>query len=120
MTMRSMPPVSSHLAERPVPAPPPMIRSPTRDILWNLSSRARRSNRGIGRAPRLRDGAEMLDQCIGELRIVDIPGKTDQPARRRLAHHSFERREQRGIGGGIVEGLARRIDERHSAFRNDK
>ncbi len=28
MTIRSMPPASSHLAERPVPAPPPTIGSP--------------------------------------------------------------------------------------------
>ena len=31
MTMRSMPPASSHLADRPVPAPPPMIGSPRGD-----------------------------------------------------------------------------------------
>ena len=31
MTIRSMPPASSHLADRPVPAPPPMIGSPRRD-----------------------------------------------------------------------------------------
>ena len=37
MTMRSMPPASSHLAESPVPAPPPMIGSPRRDHAAKLA-----------------------------------------------------------------------------------
>src|SRR3546814_4506474 len=45
--MRSMPPASSHLADRPVPAPPPMIGTPRRFMSWNLSSRALRSKRGM-------------------------------------------------------------------------
>ena len=47
MTMRSMPPASSHLAESPVPAPPPTIGSPRAIIAWNFSSSTLRSNRGI-------------------------------------------------------------------------
>src|SRR5438067_7805314 len=120
MTIRSMPPASSHLAESPVPAPPPMIGSPRRTIPWNLSTRVRRSSRGMGCAPLLGDFAEALDQGPGESRIVDITGKPEQPPRRRLPHHPFEGREERRIGGGIVERLARCIDERHAAFRNEE
>ena len=36
MTMRSMPPASSHFAESPVPAPPPMIGSPRRIMARNF------------------------------------------------------------------------------------
>ena len=41
MTMRSMPPASSHLAERPVPAPAPMITPPASSV---ARSRARASS----------------------------------------------------------------------------
>ena len=44
MTMRSMPPASSHLAESPVPAPPPMMGSRRRIMPRN---RLRMSPRGI-------------------------------------------------------------------------
>src|SRR5687767_12137584 len=45
--MRSMPPASWHLAERPVPAPPPTMGSPRATMALNLSMRADRSKRGM-------------------------------------------------------------------------
>ena len=44
MTMRSMPPASSHFAERPVPAPPPMMGLPAAMRAWK---RLRISARGM-------------------------------------------------------------------------
>src|SRR5437762_6512658 len=120
MTMTSMPPASSHLAESPVPAPPPMIGSPRRTIPWNLSIRLRRSSRGMDCAPLSDDLPEILHQRLGEWRVVDIAGEPDQPSRRRLPHHPLESREERRIGGRILERLARCIDERHAAFRDEE
>ena len=54
MTMRSMPPASSHLAERPVPAPPPMIGWPASTIARNFF---RISARGMAGMVHLRAGA---------------------------------------------------------------
>ena len=48
MTMRSMPPASSHLAERPVPAPPPMMGWPSATIRWNLARISARGMAGMG------------------------------------------------------------------------
>lgn len=36
MTIRSMPPASSHLAEIPVPAPPPMMGLPFSALAYNF------------------------------------------------------------------------------------
>src|SRR5580700_5366462 len=40
-----MPPASWHFADRPMPAPPPMIGWPRRTMAWKRSIRARRSKR---------------------------------------------------------------------------
>src|SRR5262249_319309 len=116
--MRSMPPASSHLAESPVPAPPPMIGSPRLTIPCNLSITARRSNRGMSGTPLPNDVTEVLHERVRELWVVNIAGEPDNPARRRLAHHPFESGKKGGIGVGVVKCLARRIDERHAAFRD--
>src|SRR5687768_13502788 len=94
MTMRSMPPASSHLADRPVPAPPPTMGSP-RAILarsrWRICWRAMRgmaallvrSFGGSGAAARgggRRDLAPGGDQRIGEPLIVDVQGQAQQLA----------------------------------------
>src|SRR5271154_6890164 len=53
MTIRSTPPASSHLAESPVPAPPPTIGSPRATIARNFSIRAERWKPGIFTSPRV-------------------------------------------------------------------
>src|SRR5690606_21054104 len=99
MTMRSIPPASSHLADRPVPAPPPTIGSPRAAMSVNLVSSSCRSVRGtstpccacaVVRGGRARtagagDGAgdvgdvgdvgEGRDEFLGELRVVDVVGR---------------------------------------------
>ena len=47
MMIRSMPPASSHLAERPVPAPPPTIGTPSTTIFLNFSRILARAIKGM-------------------------------------------------------------------------
>src|SRR4029453_1556342 len=82
-----MPPASSHLAERPVPAPPPMMGSP-RAIMPR--SRSRMSLRGMramalpccrgAREARAGDVVEVLDQGVDEGLVVDVVRQDDQLA----------------------------------------
>jgi hypothetical protein len=50
MTIRSMPPASSHFADRPVPAPPPMIGCRSAIICLNLLRMSWRAMRGMSMA----------------------------------------------------------------------
>src|SRR5690606_5750066 len=102
MTMRSMPPSSSHFAESPVPAPPPMIGSPRAIIARNFS---RICCRGIAMllpclCPPLRPPAAVkrpvsLHDLGGEFGGVDVMRKADELPRRGLAHRRLQRAEQR-------------------------
>src|SRR4051794_21507576 len=95
--MRSMPPASSHFAERPVPAPPPIIGRPAASC---ARSRVRHSSRVYGmEGPLRRDGlllvyewhetnageglidqfAPLLDVAVQKL-IAGGPDRDDQPA----------------------------------------
>src|SRR3546814_11448012 len=77
--MRSMPPASSHLADRPVPAPPPMIGPPRRFMSWNLSSRALRSKRGMALlSSRVLDLGQGGDCGFGEGLVVEVVWQVDQ------------------------------------------
>src|SRR4051794_12455201 len=99
MTMRSMPPASSHFAERPVPAPPPMIGSPRAAMAWNFSSSFLRAILGMS-ASRLFDHfKQILRQRLGEGRVVDVVRQPDEAAARARPHRGLQRLEQRGIGG---------------------
>src|SRR5882757_3371784 len=94
MTMRSIPPASSHLAESPLPAPPPMIGCPRRIIAWNFLRMSLRAMRGMGCFRRYRSGpshtaanrgracdlVEGSDHRLGEFRIVHIVRQADQLA----------------------------------------
>src|SRR6478752_7350018 len=112
MTMRSMPPASSHFAESPVPAPPPMIGSPRATMAWNFSISFLRAILGMS-APRFFDHVEeVLGQRLGEGRIVDVVGQADQPPAWPRPHRGLQRLEQRRIGRGIPEGAAGLVEQR--------
>src|SRR5882724_898851 len=104
MTMRSMPPASSHLADRPVPAPPPMIGSCRAIMAWNLSRMSLRAMRGMVLFRRdarfeVRDLAEVGGQRLGKRRVVDMQGQADELAVGRRLERLLDRREQRPVGG---------------------
>src|ERR1700693_3395355 len=94
MTMRAMPPASSHFAESPVPAPPPMIGCLRPIMAWNfvrISLRAMRGmacfrryrsdpSRAAGGDARARDLVEGRGHRLGEFRVVHVEGQADQLA----------------------------------------
>ena len=92
MTIRSMPPASSHLADRPVPAPPPMIGRPGGDLGAEALQQRLSSDAGHGRAA-WRSGARVLgarrdfapggDQGVGEGLVVDVQRQADAACGRR-------------------------------------
>src|SRR6185295_19812801 len=101
--MRSMPPASWHLAERPVPAPPPTMGSPRATMALNLSSRSDRWKRGMSSAsPRPAallpavavEGAEGVCQGRSEPHIVDVVGQANELPAGRQAHGLLQRPEQ--------------------------
>src|SRR4051794_33992680 len=102
-----MPPASSHFAESPIPAPPPMIGRPWRTISRNLASRASRSNSAMVSG---RNRAERSGEGVRKGRVVDgVRQALHVPARGRL-HAGFERVEQGLIGHRVVEWLTWRVD----------
>src|ERR1700712_5726836 len=106
MTIRSIPPSSSHLAERPVPAPPPTIGRPSRTMAWNCSRRCRRGMAGM-RLPS-DYGSEMQRSRLGEGSIVDMARQADDTPPFGLLHRLLDPREQGGvrlrIGGRLARG----------------
>src|SRR5262249_17962589 len=120
MTIRSMPPASSHFAERPVPAPPPMMGSPRWIMAWNFSINFLRSILAISAPRLLHDLEEILGQRLGEGRVVHIVGQADQPPARARPDRRLQRLEERGIGGRIPEGPTRLIEERDAAFGDEE
>src|SRR5262249_21236949 len=120
MTIRSMPPASSHLAERPVPAPPPMMGSPRSIMAWNFSISFLRSILAISAPRLLHDLEEILGQRLGEGRVVYIVGQADQPPARAWSDSCLQRLEEGGVGGRIPEGSTRLVEERGPAFGNEK
>src|SRR5215467_8635758 len=85
MMMRSMPPASSHLAERPVPAPPPMIGSPRAIMPRRRLRMSLRLMRGMelpcsgAGEPRAGDLVEVVDQRVDERLVVDVVRQDHQP-----------------------------------------
>src|ERR1700747_3240194 len=92
--MRSTPPASSHLAERPVPAAPPP------------------------RAPE--QGSERADNCDGELGIVDVLLDANELPVAGLAHRAFQRSKQRRVRFRIPERLAGRIERGYAALGQEE
>src|SRR3546814_8338297 len=114
--MRSMPPASSHLAESPVPAPPPTMGSPRRFMAWNFSSKTLRSKRGMSLpSSRVLDLGQGGDHGLGEGRIVDVMRQADEAPARRLPEGPRNGLEEGAVGGRVVERMARRVERRHDA-----
>src|SRR5689334_24435373 len=107
MTMRSIPPASSHLAERPVPAPPPTIGWPLAIMPRNFSRMSLRAILGMGSAPVVDEVEEGLHQRRGEAGVVHVVWQPDDAAAVVLPDSGFERLEEGRIGGRVVERLAR-------------
>src|SRR3981081_1396770 len=119
MTMRTMPPASSHLAERPVPAPPPMIGCLRRTMAWNFLRMSLRAMRGMAcfrrcrsnpsrptaECGRTRDLVEGRDHRLGEFRVVHIEGQADQLAIGAAAEVGVDRAEESLVGLRIPERL---------------
>src|SRR5208283_3327356 len=122
MTIRSMPPASSHFADRPVPAPPPMIGMRRRFMSWNFSKSAPLSKPDISNPPvsSRHDRAENLDHAIGKDAVVDIAVHPFDPARRRGLDRPLYRAEQSLVGVGIPEGFARRVQGGHATDRQQE
>src|SRR6202034_1368414 len=127
MTMRSAPPSSSHFAERPVPAPAPMMGSPRAFIARKRARMSDREMRGMNLSLRTPAGeaaaeqtAEFGDDFRGKARVVDVRGQADEAARACLPNGRFERPEQLFVGVRIGERPARRIERRDAALRQEK
>src|SRR5664279_4984133 len=125
MTMRSMPPASSHLADRPVPAPPPMIGRPAAILARKRSSSVARAMRGMAippgsGAPRARDRHGDLvpggDEGGGEGVVIDVQRQTLQAMVGARPEALLDGREERPVGLGIVERLAGTVDRRDAAL----
>ena len=56
----------------------------------------------------------------GELGVVDVVRHADELARRGLAHGRLQRGEERGVGGRVVEGLARRVERGDAALGQEE
>src|SRR5579863_1968368 len=127
MTMRSAPPASSPLAERPVPAPAPMIGSPRARMAWKRERMLERGMRGMPLSSRstaaeaaAEQAAEFRGDLRRELRIVDVQRQPDQPARSGLPHGRLQRPEQLFVGVGIGERTAGCVERRHTAFGQEE
>src|SRR5262245_46131834 len=105
MMIRSIPPASSALAERPVPAPPPTIGRPSAIVACSLSRIALRGIAGIV-ASSLRYIEECCDRDLREGGVVDMQRQTDDPSLFGLSHRALERGEQGGIRLRIEESAA--------------
>jgi hypothetical protein len=128
MTIRSMPPASSHLADRPGAGAAADDRLAARDHVAEAFEDFARRSACLNlpcRLPALRRPAavqrpEGSHQFGGERRIVDVVRQADQLAHRGLPHRRLERCEQRLVRRRIVERLARRIEHRDAAFGQEE
>src|SRR6186997_1346658 len=105
MMIRSIPPASSALAERPVPAPPPTIGRPSAIIACSLSRIVLRGIAGIVPSS-LRYIEECCHRDLREGGVVDVQRQADDPSLFGLSHRALERGEQGGIRLGIEESAA--------------
>src|SRR5258708_2424703 len=113
MTMRSIPPASSHLAERPVPAPPPTIGSLRAIMPWNFSKISLRAILGMRSASvSINEFKEGFHQRHREGGVVQVVRQADDLASLVLAHGRFESLEESGIRRRVIEWLPRHIEHR--------
>src|SRR5208337_920772 len=112
-----MPPASSHLAESPVPAPPPTMSCPLRILALSRSRICCRVKRAMeislksvsGRTGR-NNFQKVIGQGLSEGRIVDVHVEFDQPAIGPRPKFAFQGVEQHAVGRRVVEGFAGSID----------
>src|SRR5471030_2391402 len=104
MTIKSMPPASSHLAEIPVPAPPTTTGLPAAIFARKRSRMLFRSLAILIQCLSANDVAKMLDCGRGKRGVVDVMGQPDDPALLGLFHCFFKRLEEGRIGFRIVKG----------------
>src|SRR3954470_15778989 len=113
MTIMSMPPVSSHFADSPVPAPPPISGRPAAIFVRKASSSACLAMRGMGAGGGdRRDVAPGGDEGGGERLVVDVLRQLQQPALGAGAEVLLDGAEQRAVGAGVVERLAGSVERR--------
>src|SRR6516164_6207829 len=103
MTMRSMPPASSHFAERPVPAPPPISGRPAAILAPKRSRSAALAMRGMGASCRSlrgarRDVVPSGDEGVGERLVVDVQRQSHQLLVAAGAKARLDRGEERTVG----------------------
>ena len=112
MTIRSMPPASAHLADRPVPAPAPMITPPPSSVRAQLRARLVAGHRALHVL------VELLRHRVGERGIVDVAVHLDQLDA--LVEPLAQRGEQRLVGLRVVERLALGVDHRDARERQEQ
>ena len=102
MMIRSVPPASAHFAERPVPAPAPMIGCLRCDLRLaaGASASARRHRRALGSARRSRSAIARRER-----RVVDVRRRARAP-RPSAPSVSSSAPKQRRVGLRVVERLA--------------
>src|SRR5690606_7350504 len=121
MMMRSMPPASSALAERPVPAPPPMMGTPASIMPLNFWMMSLRGMAGMVfpccLALMSGDGVEGGDGRFGEPWVVGVQRQPlDTPVFVR-PDGALDGLEQGSVGLWVEEGTAFDIERRHAFFR---
>ncbi len=62
----------------------------------------------------------MFEHAIAERLVVDVAGDALDDAVTGDRHRAFDRVEQGGVGVGVVERLARGVDQRHAALRQEE
>src|SRR5882762_2716214 len=127
MTMRSIPPASSHFADNPVPAPAPTIGFLRSILACSRSTTTARAIRGMKYLPLSisvcgygRGGFDLCQQCVyhrsGEIRIVDIELELDEFDCLGVQAIAY-RLEERLVRLGIKEGSAFYGNGRNAAER---
>src|SRR4051812_12145985 len=112
MMIRSMPPASAHLALRPVPAPPPMMGRPAATFRRKLSRISLRNRWNMGALVPVQEFDQQGRRGVGKCRIVDVFVTLDESDPRVAPQPTGQGIEQGTVGGGIVEGLTRRVERR--------
>ena len=112
--IRSVPPASAHLADRPVPAPAPMITPPPSSVARSL--RARLVARHAGRLRR----SSSSFSAIASANASSLMLQSSSTSSTSRAHALAQRLEQRRVRLGVVERLALGVDQRDAAQRHEQ
>ena len=129
MTMRSMPPASSHFAERPVPGAAADDRLAASDhaaeAVEDLARAGRAARLSLRRPAGRPDRSDAISPKCATRASANAGSLMlwGRRTRRRFAPARKPRRdgvEQRLVGGGIPERLARRVDPRDAALRDQE